>query len=488
MKRSSGILMPVFSLPGELGIGDFGISAYEFIDFLKDSGQTYWEILPINPIDPLYDNSPYSPLSSFAGNTLFINIALLKEYVFLEKNILQKSSNLIDYNMVKEIKYHYFIEAYRNFKKDDNYYKFIEENKYWIYDYALFISIRNYMGKGLYDWPYEIKTRDKNRLKFYEEKLKTNIDFQIFLQYIFYKQWYRLKKYANKKGIKIIGDLPIYVNYDSADVWSHPEYFKLDKNLNPIFVSGVPPDFFSKTGQLWGNPVFDWNKLKEKKFKWWIERFMHTRKLYDVVRLDHFRGYAAYWEVPFGEKTAINGRWTKGPGKELFKELLKEIKEPNIIAEDLGLITPDVKELRDQFNFPSMKVLQFAFDGNPNNEYKPHNYSNKNCVVYTGTHDNNTTIGWFQELGKKQKIDFLKYVSFNNHYDKINWVLIRLAMSSICDISIIPIQDILGLGKDSRINTPGTIGKNWKWKLSSNYYSKNLSKKLIEYSEIYGRS
>jgi len=310
------------------------------------------------------------------------------------------------------------------------------------------------MGKGLYDWPYEIKTRDKNRLKFYEEKLKTDIDFQIFLQYIFYKQWYRLKKYANKKGIKIIGDLPIYVNYDSADVWSHPEYFKLDKNLNPIFVSGVPPDFFSKTGQLWGNPVFDWNKIKEKKFKWWIERFMHTRKLYDVVRLDHFRGYAAYWEVPFGEKTAINGRWTKGPGKELFKELLKEIKEPNIIAEDLGLITPDVKELRDQFNFPSMKVLQFAFDGNPNNEYKPHNYSNKNCVVYTGTHDNNTTIGWFQELGKKQKIDFLKYVSFNNHYDKINWVFIRLAMSSICDISIIPIQDILGLGKDSRINTP----------------------------------
>ncbi|MGC9134938.1 MAG: 4-alpha-glucanotransferase [Caldisphaera sp.] len=484
MKRSSGVLLPVFSLPGELGIGDLGISAYEFIDFLKQSGQSFWEVLPINPVDPLYDNSPYSPLSSFAGNTLFINVSLLKEHVFFEN--ISKSSNLINYDDVKKMKYHYFMDVYRSFKKEDDYYKFIEENKDWIYDYALFISIRNYIGKRLYDWPYEIKTRNKDKLKYYQEKLKKEIDFQIFLQYIFYKQWYNLKKYANKKGIKIIGDLPIYVNYDSADVWSHPEYFMLDEKLNPLFVSGVPPDFFSKTGQLWGNPIFNWDKIKEENFRWWIDRFIHTKKLYDVIRLDHFRGYVAYWEVPFGEETAINGKWVKGPGEELFKELLKKINDPNIIAEDLGLITPDVIELRDRFNFPGMKVLQFAFDGNPSNDYKPHNYNNKNCIVFTGTHDNNTTIGWFQESGKKQKMDFIKYIG-GNLSEKINWAFIRLAMSSICDVSIIPMQDVLGLGKESRINTPGTIGKNWKWKLSSNYYSKSISKRLLEYTETYGR-
>ncbi|MGC8566980.1 MAG: 4-alpha-glucanotransferase [Caldisphaera sp.] len=489
MNRGSGVLLPIFSLPGNCGIGDFGKYAYQFIDFLYDTGQMYWQVLPMNPIDPIYDNSPYSPLSSFAGNPLFISIEGLISDGYLSKNesCYTNEGNYIDYNNVKQLKYNFFRKAFSNFRPKNDYYRFLEENKYWIEDFSLFISIRDYFNKPLMLWPREVKIREKESIRELENKLKNEIEFNKFLQYQFFRQWFNLKRYANKRKISIIGDLPIYVNHDSGDVWSHPNIFKLDDNLNPRFVSGVPPDYFSKYGQLWNTPVFDWNQLRKDNFLWWIKRYNHLMKIFDYIRLDHFRGYSAYWEVPYGEKTAVNGKWIKAYGFELFFQLKRLRSDLRIIAEDLGYITQDVKNLRNYYSFPGMKVLQFAFDGNPKNEYKPHNYDSTNYFVYTATHDNNTSIGWYQnEATKKTKIDFIKYTRINN-IKEVNWAFIRLALGSIAKTSIIPIQDILGLGSSARINTPGTTGNNWRWKLTNLYIPRYVKSRLYDLTKIYGR-
>lgn len=486
MKRSSGILMPIFSLPGELGIGDFGKEAYEFVKILRDFGQKYWQVLPLNSTETSH-NSPYSPLSSFAGNPLFISISLLNNDYKLNINVESKNTNHIDYNNVIKIKYFYLEKFYKSFKKDEEYFKFLDENMYWIYDYALFISLRKYLNKPLQLWPLDLKLKKKETISYYKEKLKSQIDFEIFLQFIFYKQWNELKRYANKNGIKIIGDKPIYVNHDSADVWFYPKYFKLDENLIPLYVSGAPPDIFNKHGQIWGHPVYNWENIEKDNFEYFIKIFKHYKKLYDMIRIDHFIGYSSYWEIPYKELNAKKGRWVKASGKKLFEKLLEFYDKDEIIVEDVGPVRKDVIDLRNYFGFPSMKILQFAFDGDPYNEYKPHNYTNNNCVIYTGTHDNNTSIGWFEDASEKIRDDLRRYACYEKCNEKINWVLIKLAMSSICKLSIIPIQDVLGLGKDARINTPGTKGNNWNWKLSSNYYNKNAFKKLLEYTEIFGR-
>ena len=488
--RKSGIIFPVFSLPSNYGIGTFGIEAYNFIDFLEKANQSYWQILPLGPTS--YGDSPYQSFSTFAGNPYFIDLDLLTKDGLLKQEEINpidfgKDNRYIDYGKIYISRYKVLKIAFNRFNKNSKEYEeFKESNKFWIYDYALFMALKDYNGgKTWTSWNDDIRRREQEALIKYSTLLKDEIEFQMFMQFKFYEQWNILRSYAKEKGIEIIGDIPIYVAEDSSDVWSNSKLFMLDKDLIPTKVAGCPPDAFSETGQLWGNPIYNWKAHKEEKFNWWIERVKSSLDLFDIVRIDHFRGFAGYWSIPYEDETAANGKWEVGPGIELFDAIKKELGDINVIAEDLGYITEDVKRLLNYCGFPSMKVLQFAFDPKGDSEYLPHNY-NKNTVVYTGTHDNDTIKGWIKSLSESEKEFCMAYTGMKNEDD--TWALVKTAIASTAETAIIQIQDILDIGSEGRINIPSTIGLNWRWRMDKNHLTDGLANKLKSLSTLYRRN
>ncbi|MEW6087867.1 MAG: 4-alpha-glucanotransferase [bacterium] len=495
--RKSGILLHISSLPSPYGIGDFGPEAYKFADFLFNTKQGAWQVLPFSPTDPVFGNCPYNSISACACNTLFISPDLLAKEGYINKKDLASKpefpKNKCDYSNAGLYKQKLFEAAYQKFKSrkinHDGFEKFCFENSYWLDDFSLFVFIkRNYKGKIWYEWPDSLKSRDKNVLSNITYEYKGELEKEKFLQYIFFRQWISLRNYCNNRNIKLIGDVPIYVCYDSVDVWKNHELFNLDESQKPVTVAGVPPDYFSATGQLWGNPVFRWDVLKNTNYKWWIDRIAHNLKLFDKIRIDHFRGFEGYWEVPAGETTAINGRWVKAEGADFFRVITEKFSDRPFIAEDLGVITDDVREVMKQFNLPGMRVLLFAFgDDNQDNPYLPRNFI-ENCVVYTGTHDNNTVKGWFKnEACQKEKERLFHYLGHKAGLKNVHLEFIRLAMESIADTVIFPMQDILGLGSESRMNKPSTTKGNWEWRLSPEQITKDIAGRLLKMTEICGR-
>ena len=488
--RASGILFPISSLPGQYGIGGFSKEAYAFADWLKSCGQKYWQILPLGPTG--YGDSPYQSLSTFAGNPYFISIDELVEQGLLtfEERDSQIRDNMgkVDYGDLFTNRIPALRKAYDRFVKDKDFNEFCENNAQWLDDYAIYRAIKDKSdGKAWYDWNREYKFRDENAINEFRWNNSDDIDFYRFCEFEFDRQWKRLKEYVNSLGIKIIGDLPIYVSPDSADAWSEPELLKFDSDLKPEFIAGCPPDYFSPTGQLWGNPVYDWDYHKQTGYKWWIRRIKRCLELYDVLRLDHFRGFASYYEIPFGSETAINGEWVKGPGISIFNELKKQLGDIPVIAEDLGLLTDDVFELLDEVGYPGMKVLEFAFGSGYDNLYLPYNFD-KNCVVYTGTHDNAPLVGWLENIDEGSRCHICDYIGRYNLDDKkIANEIIRLAMSSAADTCIIPMQDWLLLGNEQRINTPSTTGENWRWRMIGGSNNKKLSQRISFFTKIYAR-
>ncbi len=492
MKRRSGIIMHISSLPGKYGIGTFGKEAYDFADFLKKAGQSYWQILPLNQTS--YGDSPYQSFSAFAGNPYFIDLDMLNEEGFLdEKDYINTNfgddEEDIDYGLLFIEKLKVLRIAYEKSKHElgEDYEEFKRERSFWLHDYALYMAIKGRFNlKSWQNWAEDIKKRYAYSMDYYNRELASDIEYWKFIQYIFFKQWYKLKKYVNSLEIDIIGDMPIYVAEDSADVWSNPQAFLLDKNQIPIKVAGCPPDAFSKTGQLWGNPIYDWDYLEKTGYKWWVDRVRESFKIYDVVRIDHFRGFESYWEVPYGEKTAINGQWTKGPGMKLFKAIDSVLGRVNVIAEDLGYLTDEVLEFRDETGFPGMKILQFAFDSREESDYLPHNYI-KNCIAYTGTHDNDTFRGWYELTGNKKDIEYCKKYLKLNDEEGYNWGFIRGVWSSVADTSIALMQDFLNLGNESRMNMPSTTGTNWRWRLKKEMLTDELANEIYNITKLYGR-
>jgi 4-alpha-glucanotransferase len=494
-RRGGGILLHITSLPSAYGIGDLGPWAYRFVDFLADSRLSYWQILPINPIDPEL-GSPYNSSSTFAGNTLFISPELLCRDGFLSEKDLPKPNFLqrrVEYKRVGSYKEELFHKAYEHFKENKNppeYEIFCKENYDWVEDFALYEALKEYFEeKDWSKWSPDIRDRDPRVLQSLKKKLREKIEMGKFLQYIFFKQWRELKGYCNERGVETIGDVPIYVDYKSVDVWTNPEIFKLDRNKQPMAVSGVPPDYFSATGQRWGNPVYRWDVLKRNGYKWWMKRMGHNFKLFDFVRIDHFRGLVAYWEIPANEKTAVKGKWVTIDSINFFDTLLKHFPFLPVIAEDLGVITPDVREIVARYDFPGMKLLIFAFGEDlPTNPYAPHNHI-KNCIVYTGTHDNNTIRGWFKdEATAHEKARLFQYLGRKMNEKEVHWEFIRLAMMSVANTVILPMQDVLGLGKEARMNRPATSKGNWTWRLKENELTHELSQKLLKISKTYGRT
>lgn len=497
IKRGSGILLHISSLPSPYGIGDVGPNAYAFIDYLSENKQSFWQILPFTLTDQIYGNSPYSSMSAFAGNTLFISPAFMVRDGFLEENDLEPlpvfENERVDYTKVSEYKERLFSRAHQLFikrKKNPRYEAFCKEHAFWLEDFALFAVLKNHhKGKEWAQWPAEIRERNPTALETCTTQLRNKIEKEKFLQYLFFTQWRSLKQYSAEKQVQIIGDIPIYVNYDSVDVWTHPEIFKLSKDKKPLFVAGVPPDYFSQTGQLWGNPVYEWKALKKTGYSWWLSRLKHTLNLCDVLRIDHFRGFVAYWQVPATETTAVNGKWQDGPGEHFFEMLRKQMPSLPIIAEDLGIITPDVEALIQKLDLPGMKVLLFAFDGDSaRHPYVLHNHI-KNCVVYTGTHDNNTARGWFErEATPEAKERIFRYLGRSLSAQEIHVEFMRMALMSVADAAIIPMQDVLGLDQNARMNIPGTVGTNWQWRLTPDYRSLSMSTPLLEMTQLYGRT
>ncbi len=495
-RRGSGILFHISSLPSPFGIGDLGPEAYRFVDFLVESKQSFWQLLPINPTAPVYYNSPYHSTSAFAGHPLFISLSLLVKEGLLDKSDYEPlpdfPSNKVDYQGVIDFKGILFHKAYERFKtkRDDDYERFCVQESPWLNDFSLFAALKlQCEGRAWNEWPRDLRDRNPVALRLAEHDLIDTINCEKFLQYIFFKQWSALKEYCCQKNIQVIGDIPIYVQHDSADVWSHPEFFKLDENKRPFVVAGVPPDYFSKTGQRWGNPIYNWDVLKQKGYVWWIERIAYNLKKFDFIRIDHFRGFKGYWEIPAEETTAVNGRWEEAPAMDFFTQLTRKFACLPIIAEDLGIITPDVREIMHYFEFPGMKILLFAFGKDlPFNPYIPHNLP-QNCVAYTGTHDNNTIRGWFDtEATPEDKKRLFQYLGRDVPIDELHWEMIRLLMMSPANAIIIPMQDILGLGEEARMNTPATLTGNWEWKLLPNHVNPSLAKSLREMTEIYGRA
>lgn len=491
--RGSGILLPITSIPSKYGIGCFSKEAYEFVDFLASAGQKYWQVLPMGPTG--YGDSPYQSFSTFAGNPYFVDLEEFIEKKWISRKDCESKDwgddpEKVDYEKVYKNRFKILKKAFLKSKisEDKDFIKFTKENKFWLDDYALFMALKeNFKGKSFIYWPDEIRKHSKPAIKKYAEDPKYSDELLCykFIQYYFYKQWFELKDYANEKGIKIIGDIPLYVAYDSADTWSNPELFQLDDNNDPTGVAGCPPDYFSATGQLWGNPLYDWDYHKKSGYAWWISRLKMCFSLYDVVRIDHFRGFESYYNIPYGDPTAEFGHWEKGPGYDFFAAVKKALGKKEIIAEDLGYLTPAVFKLVDKTGFPGMKVLQFAFDCNEENNYLPHNY-NKNCVVYTGTHDNDTSIGWYESAGAKDKKFARDYMGIKSAKN-FNYTLIRHAMMSVADTAIIPMQDYLGLGTNARINTPSTLGGNWCWRMKADAYTKDLAENIRSMTVLYGR-
>ncbi|MFH1897104.1 MAG: 4-alpha-glucanotransferase [Candidatus Desantisbacteria bacterium] len=495
--RSSGILLHPTSLPARFGIGDMSIVAYRFVDFLAGSGQKLWQILPLGPTG--YGNSPYNSFSAFAGNPLLISLDELVKDGLLQQaditNVPAFPENYVDYSLVIEYKMAMFHRSFERFKNHPfpDFEGFCMENQAWLDDYSLFMALKESYGESSWNkWDKGVSRRKPEAIQEASHRLADSILFQKYLQYIFFKQWSSLKRYANDRHIKIIGDIPIFVSYNSSDVWSQPEMFMLDDKGKPTVVAGVPPDYFSRTGQLWGNPLYRWDIMAQRGstsgrgYDWWIKRIKVLLKLVDIIRIDHFRGFEAYWEVPAKEKTAINGRWVKGPGAEMFTVIEQSLGKLPLIAEDLGVITPEVEALRDQFAFPGMKILHFAFGSESNNPYLPHNYT-KNCVVYTGTHDNDTTMGWFTKTSSKAEHEHaLKYLGKIEGNEK-HWEFIRLALSSVADMAIIPLQDVLGLGGEARMNIPGKALGNWSWRYTQGMMNDECQERLRELTGLYGR-
>ena len=496
-KRGNGILLHITSLPSPYGIGDLGPDAYKFVDFLSETNQSFWQILPLTLTCSAYGNSPYSSFSALAGNVLLISPERMVRNDFLLESDIQNipdfSLDRVDYGPVIDYKKELFTIAYeRNRDKladHQDFQNFCRINAEWLDDCSLFIALKNHLdGIEWGKWPLELRDRQKSALEKMTKSLADTILKEKFLQYIFFNQWYSLKNYCDSKDIKIIGDIPIYVNYDSADVWANPEIFSLDKDKMPLFVAGVPPDYFSSTGQLWGHPVYNWDVLAKSRYEWWINRIGQNLKLFHMFRLDHFRGFVGYWQVHASEKTAINGKWVEAPAEDFFDTLMQTFPSMSIIAEDLGLITRDVKDIIQKYGFPGMKVLLFAFGEDlPTNPYAPHNHI-KNCVIYTGTHDNNTVRGWFrQELKIEDKSRISRYLGRDITEKTVHWELIRTAMMSVADMVILPLQDILGLGAEDRMNLPASPIGNWEWRLDPNLITPALTKKLTEMTKIYGR-
>lgn len=525
-KRKSGVLLHPTSLPSPYGIGDLGHEAFAFVDFLKKAGQKIWQILPLG--HTCFGDSPYQSFSAFAGNPLLISIDALAEDGLLDSDDLPSPSfpeDNVDYGRVIDYKYSVFRKAYEKFKRVrsrsvfESCGAFYEKNKFWLDDYCLFISLKNYFiekrkntwdspeykaykkankktmsenmindcfyGASWNSWPSDIAKRNKSAVEKWTKKLKNEIGFYKFLQFEFDKQWKNLRTYANDSGIEIIGDIPIFVAADSADTWAEPKLFEIDQKGYPISVAGVPPDYFSETGQAWGNPLYDWGVHKETGYDWWIKRIKKTLELVDSVRIDHFRAFESYWAIPYGSETAVNGKWIKGPGEDFFKVIEKNIPNLSIIAEDLGDLNEEVLVLRDKLGYPGMKILQFAFGGDPANAYLPHNYTNDNFVVYTGTHDNDTTIGWYNSIDDAEKDRIRRLLNVSG--DDIAWDLIRYAFSSTAKIAVIPIQDILCLDTSARMNTPGVSGGNWQFRFRKSALTDEKARGLAYLSNLYNR-
>ncbi len=490
--RKSGILMPVSSLPSHYGIGCFSREAYEFADRLKEAGQTYWQILPLGPTG--YGDSPYQSFSAFAGNPYFIDPDQLAEEGLLDPEDLAAlepdQTEAVDYGRVYETRYPMLRKAYARFlqKSDAQYHAFCENEKDWLDDYCMFMAVKgNFDHRSWSEWDDEIRLRRPEALAKAAKEDAEEIGFYRFLQYEFAKQWKKLKTYVNGLGIQIVGDIPIYVAFDSADSWSHPEMFQYDDHEIPTAVAGCPPDAFAADGQLWGNPLYDWEYHEKTGYSWWIRRLEHCYQLYDVVRVDHFRGFDEYYAIPYGAATAAGGQWQKGPGMKLFRALQKRFGEAPIIAEDLGYVTETVKQLVHDSGYPSMKVIEFAFDSREAGDYMPYGYEH-NCVVYTGTHDNQTLRAWYDELAEEDRAKLNDYLELSGKSkEQIVWSLIRLTLATVADTAIIPMQDYLILGKEARMNQPATMGSNWKWRMKDGMFTGELAAQIRNLTELYGR-
>ncbi len=495
-RRGSGILLHITSLPSPFGIGDLGPRASKFADFLADTKQCYWQILPLNPTDLHHGNSPYHSRSIFAGNPLLISPDFLVRDGWLTQAELEPlphfSGNRVDFVPVIAHKETLLDKAYKRFTgkdKPDAYHTFCEKNAHWLDDYALFLALKSrFEGKTWSDWAPDFRDRRAQALQEAGNELRDTIDRVCFYQYLVFEQWMALKNYCNSKGVRIIGDMPFYAVYDSADVWVHQELFNLDHEKRPLTVAGVPPDYFSETGQLWGNPVYKWDVMKERGYDWWVQRMAHNLELYDFVRVDHFRGFVGYWEIPVSEKNAVNGQWVQAPARDFFERITGQFPHLPIIAEDLGVITPDVVEVIRHFRFPGMKILLFAFgDDLPTNPYAPHNLE-RNSLVYTGTHDNNTAKGWFEtETSPEIKDRLSRYVGREVSPDTVGRELTRLAMMSVADTAIIPLQDLLCLGEETRMNTPASRQGNWEWRFEPDLLTSVVANDLLDMTVIYGR-
>jgi 4-alpha-glucanotransferase len=503
LERSAGLLLHPTSLPGRFGIGEINGMAYQWVDTLVSAQQTVWQVLPLGPTG--YGDSPYQTFSAFAGNPLLIDLTRLAHEGYVAPEALEEApvfpEERVDFGPVIIWKKPLLLGAYQQFTahadpaEAADFDSFCAEHDgIWLQDYAFFMALKEHFhGEAWGTWPRELRRREPAALAMWGEQLVPAIMAHKFVQYQFFKQWGELKRYANEHGVLIFGDIPIYVSYDSADVWAHQLLFHLDEDGHPTVAAGVPPDYFSLTGQLWGNPLYHWDVMAAQDYQWWIERVRITLHQVDMVRFDHFRGFEAYWEVPAGEETAVHGRWVKGPGAALFEVLFNALGDPSagsgrgvpIIAEDLGVITPEVEALRDGFGFPGMRILQFAFEGDATNPYLPHNYE-RNCVVYTGSHDNDTTRGWFASAPEPEQAFCINYLSYTP--DDMAWALMRLAASSVAALAIFPVQDVLSLGSEARMNMPSQAAGNWAWRLPANALSDDHIARLAELAETYGRT
>lgn len=492
--RASGILLPVSSLPSPYGIGCFSKEAYEFVDRLKEAGQTYWQILPLGPTG--YGDSPYQSFSAFAGNPYFIDLDVLAEEGLLQREEYEpmdfgNDAGRVDYGKLYQARAEILKKAFLRADLEDNqeFQEFCKEQRGWLADYSLYMAVKHYFGqKGWNEWEDAIRLRTPEALAHYREVCAEEIRFYQFLQYEFARQWKRLKAYANRQGIRIIGDIPIYVSFDSSDSWAHPELFQFDEDRKPVRVAGCPPDAFAAEGQLWGNPLYDWEYHENTGYEWWIRRLEHCFELYDVVRVDHFRGFDEYYAIPYGDATAAGGRWQKGPGMKLFHVLKVHFHDVPIIAEDLGYLTDSVIKLVKDTGYPGMKVMEFGFDSREAGDYMPYRYDS-NCVVYTGTHDNQTLSAWFDELKPEEQQLARDYLGFQEGCTKeeMVWGFIRLTLGSVADTAVIPMQDYLCLGAEARMNQPSTLGKNWQWRMQKGAFSAELAAKIRRLAEVFGR-
>jgi 4-alpha-glucanotransferase len=486
--RTSGILLHISSLPGKYGIGSYGKEAYRFVDFLHDTGTTYWQILPLGPTS--YGDSPYQTFSAFANNPYFIDLDILIEEGLLLPHEIKAtfhSPRYVEYAELYQERFDVLKHAFHRFNRHDyGYQHFVFEQRKWLSDYALFMALKvHHQGAAWSTWSHDLRLRTPETIAYYQDLLKEDVEFYQFLQYKAYQQWFNLKSYGNQKGVKFIGDMPIYISYDSSDVWANPRYFDLNADRVPNHVAGVPPDNFSADGQLWGNPLYNWDLLEQESFDWWVDRVYSATHLFDMIRIDHFIGFQNFFSIPYGLETAKHGEWKKGPGIKLFNVIKKRLGDVNIIAEDLGVVTEEVRKMLAETGFPGMKLLQFAFDSREESDYIPHLY-HKNLIAYTGTHDNETTVQWFEKLPKADLEYCLNYINHGSGSPTDS--LIKSTLACIADTAVIPMQDWLNLGAEARMNIPSTTGNNWKWRMLDSDISEQIQLKVKTFTHLYGRS